>query len=114
MPKFSYSVRPEKAYSKRLLGFSYRKPLYSSMLFVIGLFVISLLVKSIFSFDVPFAGSTKTTLPSNMTSDIIIGVLMSAESQRPFWLATIAAGLCIAARLYDKKIGYLNTKQVTL
>jgi hypothetical protein len=99
-----YSIRPEEEYSERLLGFSYRKPLYSLLLFVIVLFVITLFVKSIFSFDVPFIGSTKTALPSSMTSGIVISVLISAEFQWPFWLATIAAGFCIAARLYHKKI----------
>src|SRR3990170_3731320 len=48
-----YSVKPAEPYSKRLLNFGYRKPLYSLLFFVIGLFAITILVKSIFSLDVP-------------------------------------------------------------
>ncbi len=99
-----YSVKPDKAYSKRLLGFAYRKPLYSVVLFVVGLFLMVFLVKSLFSFDVPLIGATTSTLPADMTSGIVIRALMSAEFLWPFYLAAIATGLCIAARFYQNKI----------
>lgn len=99
-----YSVNPAKSYSKRLLCFAYRKPLYSLLFFVIGLFAITLLVKFMFSFDIPLVGSVKTTLPSNMTGGYNISVLLSAGFQWPFWLAAVATGLCIAARIYHKRI----------
>ena len=99
-----YSVKPDKEYSKRLLGFAYKKPLYSVLLFVIGLFLITVLVKSFFSFDVPLIGATTTQLPSDMTSGIIVRVLMSAGFQWPFYLAILATGLCIAARFYQNKL----------
>jgi hypothetical protein len=38
-----------------------------------------------------------------MTYGVTIAVLISAEFQWPFWLAAVAAGLCIAARLYHKR-----------
>lgn len=99
-----YSIKPTQSYSKRLLGFGYRKPLYSILFFVIGLIVITMLVKSIFSLDVPLLGSAETTLPQSMTQGATVSVFMSAAFMWPFWLATVAAGLCIAARFYHGKI----------
>jgi len=99
-----YSVKPDKPYSKRLLEFSYKKPLYSVLLFVVGLFLIAFLVKSLFSFDIPLIGATTSTLPSDMTSGLVIRVLMLAEFQWPFYMAAIATGLCIAARFYQNKL----------
>jgi len=98
-----YSVKPEKSYSKRLLGFAYKKPLYSVLLFVIGLLLITILVKSQFSLDVPLSGSITSTLPTVMTQGVTISVLMNAGFQWPFILATIAAGFCVIARVYHKK-----------
>lgn len=99
-----YSVMPTKSYSKRLLGFAYRKPLYSLLFFIIGLIIITLLVKAVFNLNVPLVGSTKATLPSSLTQGITVSLLMSAEFQWPFWLAAVTTGLCIAARLYHQKI----------
>ena len=99
-----YSVKPDKTYSKRLLGFSYKKPLYSVLLFVVGLLLITILIRSFFSFGVPLIGVATTQLPSEMTSGIIIRVLMSAGFQWPFYLAILATGLCIAARFYQNKL----------
>ena len=99
-----YSIKPTQSYSKRLLGFGYRKPLYSLLFFVTGLIVITVLVKSMFSLDVPLLGSSQTTLPQSMTQGTTVSVFMSAAFMWPFWLAAMAAGLCIAARFYHAKI----------
>ena len=99
-----YSIIPTKSYSKHLLGFAYKKPLYTLLFFVIALFALTLLVQALFSFNVPLMGSTTTTLPTALTRDITISVLLSAEFQWSFWLAAVAAGLCIAARIYHKRI----------
>jgi hypothetical protein len=99
-----YSVKPAESYSKRLLNFGYRKPLYSLLFFVIGLFAITLVIKSMFSLEVPLIGSAETTLPQSMTQGTTVSVLMSAAFIWPFWLAAVASGLCIAARVYHKKI----------
>jgi hypothetical protein len=99
-----YSTKPTRSYSKRLLGFGYRKPLYSLLFFVIGLIVITVLIKSMFSLDVPLIGSSKTTLPQSMTQGTTGSVFMSAAFMWPFWLAALSAGFCIAARFYHGKI----------
>jgi hypothetical protein len=99
-----YSVVPAKAYSKHLLGFAYKKPLFSVLFFVVVLFALTVIVQSLFSFTVPLSGSTTTTLPASMTQGATVSILVSTGFQWPFFLAAIAAGFCIAARLYHPKI----------
>ena len=99
-----YSIKPTKQYSKRLLGFSYRKPLYFVAFFVIGLIVLTVIIQSILKLSIPLLGSAEITLPSNITEGMNISVLVSAGFLWPFWLAVVSAGLCIAARLYHKRI----------
>jgi hypothetical protein len=99
-----YSVSPSKSYSEKLLGFSYKKPLYALLLFVVVLILITFLVKSVFNFEVPLLGSIETTLPAEITNGTNISVLMSANFVWPFWLAVLATTLCIIAKFYHKKI----------
>lgn len=99
-----YSIKPDGSYSKRLLGFGYKKPLYSVVLFVIGLLIVTYIVKSVLGLDVPLVGSSLVTLPESMTQGTTVSVPMSAVFLWPFWLAVVAAGLCIAARFYHGKI----------
>jgi hypothetical protein len=99
-----YSVKPLKPYSKKLLGFAYKKPLYSVLLFVIGLILIIIIVGSVFGLDVSLFGSQISTLPADLTQGVTISVSMTAEFQWPFLFALVTAGLCIAARFYHKKI----------
>jgi len=99
-----YSLIPTKSYSKHLLGFAYKKPLFTLLFFVVSLFVLTLFVQALFSFNVPLIGSTTSTLPTALTRNITISVLISAGFQWSFWLCAVAAGLCIAARIYHKRI----------
>ena len=108
-----YSVSPSKSYSEKLLGFSYKKPLYAILLFVVVLILITLLVKSVFNFEVPFLGSIETTLPAEITNETNISVLMSANFVWPFWLAVLATTLCIMAKFYHKKTGAPLSKALT-
>src|SRR4030066_1845962 len=99
-----YSFIPTKPYSKHLLGFAYKKPLFTVLFFVVGLLIITLLFGTILSINVPLMGSTTITLPTVITSGVTISFPVSAEFQWPFWLAAVAAGLCLAARLYHKRV----------
>lgn len=99
-----YSIKPLKPYSEKLLRFAYRKPLYSVLLFVISLVVITILVGSFFELSVPLFGSQLSTLPADMTQGLNISVSMNAAFKWPFIFALLAAGLCIVARVYHKKI----------
>jgi hypothetical protein len=99
-----YSIYPGKSYSKNLLGFGYKKPLISVLLFVIILVVLTQTIQALFSLAVPLVGSATSVLPETMTYGTIVRVLITANFQWPFYLAATAAGLCIAGKFYHKKI----------
>ena len=100
-----YSMVPTKPYAKRLLGFGWKKPLYAVILFVIELIALSTLVKTFSGFDFPLMGSAILTLPSTLTSGSVnISFSVLAEFGWPFYFAFVVAGLCVAARLYHRKI----------
>ena len=104
-----YSVLPLKPYSKKLLGFAYRKPLYSVLLFVIGLFLTIILAGSLFKLNVPLLGSQLSTLPTDMTQGATVSVSMNAGFEWPFLFAIVATALCIGARFYHKKYFLTNS-----
>jgi len=99
-----YSILPAKTFSKHLLGFGYKKPLFTVLFFVIGLVAVTLILQAVINFNIPLMGSTTNTLPLALGSGVTVSVVMSAGFQWSFWLAVVAAGLCIAARLYHKKV----------
>jgi hypothetical protein len=99
-----YSVEPSKPYSKRLLDFSYKKPLYSVAFFVVSLLALSLLVKGILGSSLPLTGSAIVQVPQAMTKGASISIFVSADFLWPFWLGVVMAGLCVAARLYHRRI----------
>lgn len=94
-----YSLMPMKSCSKQLLGFSYKKPLFSLITFVSGLLIITS-IAGLLDINIPIVGSTTLNLPSNLTMGANINASVSGSFQLPFWLAMVAAALCIAARLY--------------
>ncbi len=108
-----YSVIPAKPYSKHLLGFAYKKPLFILIFFVVGLVAISLIVQAVVGVGVPLMGSTTATLTQATSIGVTASVLLSAGFQWPFWLAVIAAGLCIAARVYHRKVAYVQQPAAT-
>ncbi|MGD0406412.1 MAG: hypothetical protein ABSB10_07165 [Candidatus Bathyarchaeia archaeon] len=99
-----YSVIPTKSYSKELLGFSYKKPIYALISFVAGLLVL-VAIASFLGVSIPVMGSSNVALPTQfMPMGASISVLVSGSFQLPFWLAIVAAALCIAARLYHRRV----------
>ena len=109
-----YSINPTKPYAKRLLSFSYRKPLYALIIFVIGLIVTNSLVKYFAGFDVPLIGAVNAATNGSIFQSLpggvsITSVLFTSGFQWPFYLAMTSAGLCIAARLYNKKVALTPT-----
>jgi hypothetical protein len=99
-----YSVIPNKSYSKHLLGFGYKKPLFTVLFFVIGLVATTMICQSVVGLNLPLMGSTTSTLPIPLVSGITLTVVLSAGFQWPFWLAIVAAGLCMTARIYHRKV----------
>jgi hypothetical protein len=98
-----YSVLPTKPYSKHLLGFAYKKPLFIVVIFVASLLAISLIVQSFAGVGIPLSGSRNVPLPENLVGGESVNILFSTGFLLPFWLAIVAAGLCIAARIYHRK-----------
>jgi hypothetical protein len=100
-----YSLKPNKSYSNKLLGFGYKKPLYAVILFVIGMFALSYLIQRFSGFAFPLMGSDSLSLPQGMAPNgVNINVAVSAGFGWPFYFAIVVAGLCVAARLYHRKI----------
>jgi len=101
-----YSVMPTKSYAIELLGFSYKKPIYALIGFVVGLVVIVGIASSQ-GVNIPLMGSSNAafTLPSQIIPlGLSISAFVSTSFQIPFWLAVAAAALCIAARIHHIKI----------
>ena len=98
-----YSVVPTKPYAKQLLGFSWKKPLYSVVSFV-ALIVIILLIAGHFNVYIPINGSATVSLPGSCTHGATVSALVSGAFLLPFWLAVAAAILCIGARLFHGTI----------
>jgi hypothetical protein len=99
-----YSVMPTKSFAKPLLDFGYKKPLFTFLFFIIGLVVVTVILQAVLNFNLPLMGSTTNTLPIPFASGVTLTVLLSAGFQWSFWLAVVAAALCIAARLYHRKV----------
>jgi hypothetical protein len=100
-----YSVKPNKPYSMKLLGFGYKKPLYAVITFVIGLFVMSMVIQKFSGLSIPLLGSGAISLPNNMIpAGAKISVDVSAAFGWPFYFAIVVAGLCIAARFYHQRV----------
>ncbi len=101
-----YSIKPDKSYSKRLLGFGYKKPLYAVILFVIELIGLTVLAKAFSGFSVPLIGAGVLNIPSTMIpgSGVNVSVNVLAAFEWPFYFAIVVAGLCIATKFYHRKI----------
>jgi len=99
-----YSLNPTKSYSKHLLGFSYKKPLYVLITFAACLVAITI-IAGFLGMSIPLMDSTTLSLPTQfMPTGLSISALVSGSFQLPFYLAIVAAALCIAARLYHRKL----------
>lgn len=97
-----YSLKPNKSYSKKLLGFGYKQPLFAVILFVIELIALTIVANSVAGFDVPLIGSGILQIPQSMIpgNGVNVSVSVIAALGWPFYFAIIVAGLCITTRLY--------------
>jgi len=110
-----YSIMPSKPYSKRLLGFAYKKPLGTLIAFLVLLLLMTnsgtifgmMLGSNSLSgedLNVPWVGAKTLQPPSSLAQGAIRGITVSAEFGWTFWFAVAVAGLCLAARIYHKKL----------
>jgi hypothetical protein len=110
-----YAVYPNKSYSKQLLGFGYKKPLYAIILFAAALVALYVSARYLGGMNVPISGPGTMGLPEAI-GDVGVGVSVKVNSSLnwPFYLAIVVAALCIAARLYHKKVEEKPATQVNL
>lgn len=110
-----YSVMPAKPYSKQILGFGYKKPLYAIILFIIELLVVYFSATMLSGISFPLMGSGVLTLPASIAPDgISISVTVSTTFGWTFFFGIAVAALCIAARFYHRKIEEKPATQVDL
>jgi hypothetical protein len=101
----AYAFFPTKPYSKELLGFSWKKPLYALVSFIVGLVIINV-AAGYFGVSFPLIGSSNVdfSFPSFIPISASISVLVTTTFLLPFWLAIVAVAFCIAARVYHRKL----------
>ncbi len=102
-----YSINPTKPYAKQLLGFSYKKPLYTLATFLSSLIIITS-IASLLNINIPILGSTTMNLPSSIAMGADINATVSGSFQLPFYLAIATAVLCIVARLRHARVVEVN------
>jgi hypothetical protein len=103
-----YSLFPTKPYAKDLLGFAWKKPLWSVIFSFAGLFIIIVIVGTFLGIKIPLMGTGTIILPSQYTMGVNISVLVTSAFQWPFFLAVTAAVLCIIARFYHRKFARMT------
>ncbi len=101
-----YSVFPARSFSMDLLSFGYRKPLYMVIIYVAGLFVTTLAVQAFSGMSIPLSGSFNVVLPASFTMGATVSVAVFSAFQWPFLLAIVAAGICIVARVYHRRVTF--------
>jgi hypothetical protein len=110
-----YALVPNKSYSKQLLGFGYKKPFYAIILFAAALASLYFSASYLGGMNVPINGQGTMGLPEAI-GDVGVGVSVKVQSSLnwPFYLAIVVAALCIAARIYHRKIDAKPVTQVNL
>ncbi len=73
-----YSCIPTKSYAKDLLGFSYKKPLYVLIFFVLGL-IVTVSIAGVFDLSIPLMGTSNASLPSSLLMGASINAPVSAS-----------------------------------
>jgi hypothetical protein len=112
-----YSVKPVKSYSKHLLSYGWKRPIYTLVGFIVVVMLIIYVAPDIVNTMahtsmipvpiVPLLGSSVIQLPRNIlgsSSSIQIGITAITTFEYTFYLAVVATGLGIAARIYHRRI----------
>jgi len=113
-----YAVMPAKRYSKHLLSYGWKRPLYTLIVFMAVLMLILYVAPHVINAMshtsvipvplVPIIGSSKIQIPSNIfgggSNSVQIGVTMNSTFEYTFYLAVVAAALGIVARIYHRRI----------
>ena len=80
------------------------------ILFVAALIAMYFMVSNFSGFTLPLTGTGVMSLPQGMAPDgVNISVNVSAGFGWHFYFAIVIAGLCVAARVYDRKLAVTDT-----
>jgi hypothetical protein len=100
-----YAVMPAKTYSKQILGFGYKKPLYALILFIIELVVLYFSATLISGVSFPIMGSGALSLPASIApGGVSVSVAVYTAFGWTFYFAIAVVALCVVARFYHPKI----------
>ena len=94
-----YSLKPTQPYSKQLLGFGYKKPIYTLAAFIAILIAVPILMQVLIGISIPINGSAVIS-PNGSNQSASVSTLINW----PFYFAIVVTGLCIAARFYHKNL----------
>jgi len=112
-----YSFKPTKSYSKHLLSYGWKRPLYTIIGFIVVMMVILYVAPDVINSMahtsavpvplVPLIGSSVIQLPSGMfgnSNSIQIGITVITTFEYTFYLGVAAAALGIVARIYHRRM----------
>jgi hypothetical protein len=112
-----YSIKPTKSYSKHLLSYGWKRPLYTIIGFILVIVVILYVVPDVINSMghtstvpvplVPLIGSSVIQLSSGIfgnSNSIQIGITVITTFEYTFYLGVAAAVLGIVARIYHRKV----------
>jgi hypothetical protein len=94
-----YSLKPTKPYSKQLLGFGYKKPIYTLVAFIAILIALPIIIQSFSGINIPF-NSSVTITPHGSSQSANISTIINW----PFYFAIVVTGLSIATRMVHGKV----------
>jgi hypothetical protein len=112
-----YSIKPTKSYSKHLLSYGWKRPLYTIIGFLVAIVIILYVVPDIINTMahssmipvpiVPLMGSSVIQLSSGIfgnSNSIQIGITAVTTFEYTFYLGLAATVLGIVARIYHRRI----------
>ena len=112
-----YSVKPTKSYSKHLLSYGWKRPLYTVIGFIVLIVVILYVAPDIINSMshsstvpvpiVPLIGSSVIQFSSGVfgsSNAVQVGITVVTAFGYTFYLAVAAAALGIVARIYHRRI----------
>lgn len=100
-----YSIAPTKPYAPKLLGYGYKQPLIAVILFILEILGLVFSVRAFTGLEFPLLGPGVITLPAGLApGGVSVSVNVEAAFGWPFFLAIAVVVLCIAARIYHRKI----------
>ena len=98
---FICSLLTQKGFSKQLLGFAYKKPIFMLVLFIVMLVALSMIVGNSLGTSFALVGTTTVSLSAGGAK---ANVPVSTSFTWVFWLAVATTALAVAARIYEWKV----------